>query len=196
MTQPAVTATRSGTVWTRALALFVVCMVAVGVIALGIITGVIPIQMTMGKNPFQLSVGEVERADRMSAYVGVPPSGAGDAPPGVNLELAGGSIRDLCVSTTLDLPLVAQLTVFIRSGESEAIELHSLTAFATSLEIGDVTVKNVELGRDAATFGVQVESVRDVRNLVADGNYIEVLSIQLRGLGLDLREGEHDCANS
>lgn len=191
------TVTRPGTVWKRALGMFVVCMVAVGVLAFALIVGVIPIQLTLSKNPFQITLGAV-KADKLDAHVGVSPEVRDGRLAGMNLAVEGGLVDDLCMSTTLDLPIVDQLSILLRSGESESIPLYRIEAHAVAVDIGKATATGVTLGDSSGkgppgNFGVGVNLAEDVHNVWADGRSIEVLSVQLRGLDLELKRGTHSC---
>lgn len=199
MTEAAATApgATAGTVWKRAIALFVVCMIAVGVLAIGLILGVIPIQLALSKNPFQVTLGTVH-AKELDAYVGTAPNVDGGQLAGMNLKLAGGEVDDLCLSTVLDLPFIDKLAIEITSGQNDSIPLQKVEAHAVSMDIGKATAKNVALGESsesgpAGNFGVMVGDADDVANVWADGRSIKVLSVQLRGLGLKLKTGEHNC---
>lgn len=187
----------AGTVWKRAIALFVVCMVAVGVLAIGLILGVIPIQLALSKNPFQLAVGKAH-AENLDAYVGTAPNVAGGERAGVNLKLDGGEVDDLCMSTVLDLPFVDKLSIHILSGQHESMPLQEIEAHAVELSIANVTANDAQLGTSsgsgpAGNFGVLIGDARDVENLWADGRSIKVLSVQLRGLGLKVGLNDSHC---
>lgn len=187
----------AGTVWKRAIALFVVCMVAVGVLAIGLILGVIPIQLALSKNPFQITVGKVH-AEELDAYVGTAPNVDSGQSAGISLKVAGGTVEDLCMSTVLDLPFIDQLSIHIKSGQGEPMPLEEIDAHAVELAVGQVTANDTQLGTSsesgpAGNFGVLIGDARDVENLWADGRSIKVMSVQLRGLGLKVGLNDSQC---
>lgn len=193
---------RPGTVWKRTLGLFVVCMVAVGVLALGLIVGVIPVAFGIGGNPIQLTIGKLE-GTTMTAYIGTDDSIENGGKPGAIAGLEGGQIHDLCLSTVLDLPVVGELTVLIRSGESEPIPFTEMTAFAGTMGIDGAVAKNVQLGVDGGTlnnlvrgpdgsWALRIGNVT-VDNLKATGDQADVGELRLRGLGLELLRGSQGC---
>jgi len=204
MTQPARVATRPGVVWKRALTMFVVCLVAVGVLAFALITGLIPVSFGISQSPIKITIGKLE-GTRMTAYVGTDDGVEGGRKAGKIAALWGGEIHDLCLSTTLDLPLIGELSIQIRSGESEPIPFSEMTAHADGLIIGRVTVKDVELGISGSdlsandlvrgpdgSWGLQLDNIT-VHDLTASGDQADVGELRLRGMGLTLKLGEHHC---
>lgn len=193
-----------GTVWKRAIGMFVVCMVAVGVLAFALIVGLIPVSFGIGGNPIQLTIAKLEGA-RMTAYVGSDPSVQEGGKAGAIAALEGGEMHEMCLSTVLDLPVVDELTIIIRSGESTPIPFGKMTAFADSMGIDGVVVKDVQLGLDGSglsandlvrgpdgSWALQMDNVT-VTNLVATGEQADVGTLRLRGLGLELKTGRHGC---
>lgn len=193
--------TKPGIVWKRAAALFVACMVAVGVLALGLIAGVIPVQLGISKNPFTIHLERLE-GTKITAYVGndiaVDSGNKGMAIAGVE----GGTADSLCLTTDLDLPFLGIISVKITSGRSESIPLDKMVAMGSAMNIDDVTVRNLRLGVDASRFsqhdliqgpdgswGLEMDGA-DVDRLRLDGEKIKVVKLRLRGLGLGLKLGE------
>lgn len=204
MTQAAAVATKAGTVWRRALGMFVVCMVAVGALAFALINGIIPVSFGISENPIKLTIGRLDGA-RMTVYVGDDPAVEGGRKPAAIAALQGGQIHSLCLSTTLDLPLVGELSIQVRSGESKPIPFSEMTAFADGMIIGDVSVRNVQLGVDGSglgknnliqgsdgSWGLQFDNAT-VRNIKASGEKAHVGQLRLRGMGLTIKTGEHHC---
>lgn len=194
----------SGTSWRRAGAMFVVCMVAVGILAFGLITGAIPVAFGLSKNPFKISLDRLD-GTRITGYVGNSPKVDDGDKALVLAGVEGGDGSNLCLSTVLDLPFIGDLSVKITSGQSKTIPLEKLMATGTDLKIDEVTIRDVELGRDAETldrndlldgtggsFGLQMESA-DVTGMRLDGESLRAGSLRLRGLGLALKLGKHEC---
>lgn len=194
---------KGGVAWRRAGALFVVCMVAVGVLAFGLIAGVVPIQFGISQNPFHISLQRLE-GSRITAYVGSEGDVDDGATPMAIAGVEGGEGDALCLSTVLDLPVVGPLSITITSGDSKPILLDKMTAYVTGMEIDSVDVRAIELGTDAAgldtndlqgpagSWGMQLDHA-DVNGIRLDGEQIKVAKLRLRGLGLGLRLGEHHC---
>lgn len=194
----------SGVSFKRAGGLFVVCMVAVGVLALGLITGVIPVSFALSNNAFKISLDRLE-GTRITGYVGNSPKVESGEKAVVQAGVDGGEGDNLCLSTVLDLPLIGDLSVKITSGGSRSIPLEGMTATGTNLVISDVVVRDVELGRDAGgmdrnelldapggAWGLQMDHA-DVDGLRLDGESLRAESLRLRGLGLGLNLGRHEC---
>lgn len=207
MSQPARVAARPGVVWKRALAMFVVCMVAVGVLAFALITGLIPVSFGISQSPIKLTIGKLE-GTRMTAYVGTDNGVEGGRKAGAIAALQGGQIHDLCLSTTLDLPLIGDLSIQIRSGESEPIPFSEMTAHADGMIIGRVAVQDISLGVSGSdlsandlvrgpdgSWGLQLDNLA-VHDIKASGDQADVGRLRLRGMGLTLNLGEHHCYQS
>ncbi|MQA62706.1 MAG: hypothetical protein GEU86_14710 [Actinophytocola sp.] len=186
--------------WRRSLALFAVCMVAVGVLAFGLIAGVIPVQFGISQNPFHISLERLE-GSRITAYVGSEDDVDGGATAMAIAGVEGGEGDALCLSTVLDLPVIGPLSITITSGDSKPILLDKLTAYGTGMEIDSVDVRALELGTDAArldtndllrgpagSWGMQLDHA-DVNGIRLEGEQLKVAKLRLRGLGL----GEHHC---
>lgn len=206
MTQPAANpqVAAPGTLWKRAIGMFVVCMVAVGVLAFALIVGLIPVSFGIGGNPIQLTIGKLE-GTKMTAYVGSDPSVQQGGKAGAIAALEGGEMHEMCLSTVLDLPVVGELSIMIRSGESKPIPFGRMTAFADSMGIDAVTIKDVSMGLDGSdlsannlvrgpdgSWAMEMDHVT-VTNIVATGEEADVGLLRLRGLGLELQTGRHGC---
>lgn len=105
----------------------------------------------------------------------------------------------------LDLPVVGELSIMIRSGESKPIPFGRMTAFADSMGIDAVTIKDVSMGLDGSglsannlvrgpdgSWAMEMDHVT-VTNIVATGEEADVGLLRLRGLGLELQTGRHGC---
>jgi hypothetical protein len=195
---------RSGLVFKRAAGLFLVCMIAVGVLALGLIQGVIPTQLVLSKSPFKLAIDQMVVND-LSAYVGHDPLVESGQKGVAVAGIEDGEADNLCLSTVLDLPFVGPLSIEITSGANRTIDLEEIVAQAEAMAIGDVVVDDVDLGVDAATmqrsgqvdgpaggWGLELRQAV-VDDLKVDGEAIKVLSLKLRGLGLGLALDERHC---
>lgn len=204
VSRPVETTTRAGVGWKRALGMFVVCMVAVGVLAFALIMGVIPVSFGISQNPVKLTMERLE-GTRMTTYVGTDAVVEDGQKAGKIAALEGGEIHSLCLSTALDLPVIGALSIQIRSGESEPIPFSKMTAHLDGLIIGDVAVRNVQLGLDGAdlsrndliqgpdgSWGLQFDNAT-VHNLKASADRAQVGQLRLRGLGLNVELGEHHC---
>lgn len=196
-------ASQGSLVLTRALKMFLLCMIVVGVLALALIQGVIPVQFGLSGAPFKLSVEKLSGTS-ITGYVGTSESVDDGTSPMVLAGVEGGTGENLCLSTVLDLPVLNQWSVTITSGSSKPVEFDQLTADGGALHIDAVTLTDAELGLDAATldselldapmgaWGLRMGSA-EVDNIRIAGEDMEAASLRLRGLGLKLQRGTHEC---
>lgn len=197
---PTAVPTQPGFRWKRLISMFIVCMIGVGVLAVGLIFGAIPVQFGISKVPFFISMDKL-KGTSITAYVGNDAAVEKGDKAMIVAGVKGGEGENLCLSTTVPIPFIDDLELKITSGSSTAIPLDELRADGTHMGIGDVTVKDLELGGDAGsftqndliqgpdgTFGVEMKNA-DVSKITLDGEKIKAGSLRLRGLGLGVKLG-------
>ncbi|GGN76998.1 cholesterol esterase [Actinoplanes lobatus] len=193
------------TSWGRACWLLLPSLAVLGGLTVGIAEGALAASFGVSGQYIKVRAGSVEGTD-VAAYLDTVQSVDGTHHPVMLAGVGRASMRDVCTSAVVDVPVVGKISLKVLGGTTEAITGTNVVADADSLLGGGGVVTDVEAGRDASTldrvpgvsgpagrFGLQAGSLRteDVRSTAWSANGA---TIELAGdLEVNVTSGVDEC---
>ncbi|MET8147190.1 DUF6230 family protein [Actinoplanes sp. NPDC049668] len=191
--------------WGRAAWLLVPSVVALAGVTFAIAEGALAASFGVSGRAFKVSAGTVEGTD-VAAYLDTVRSVDGRHHPVMLAGVQQASLRNVCTSAVVTVPVVGEISLKVLGGRTEAITGTNVTADADALLGGGGVVTDVEAGRDASTlnrvpgvagpagrFGLQARTLKteDVRSTAWSANGG---TIKLAGdLDVKVTAGRHEC---
>jgi hypothetical protein len=178
------------TSWGRACWLLLPSLAVLGGVTVGIAEGALAASFGVSGQHFKVKAKSVEGTD-VAAYLDTARSVDGAHHPVMLAGVGRATLRDVCTSAVVDVPVVGKISLKVLGGRTEAITGTNVVADADTLLGGNGVVTDVEAGRDASTldrvkgvsgpagrFGVQASSIKteDVESTAwsANGGTLEL----------------------
>ncbi|GIF21629.1 hypothetical protein BJ973_004926 [Actinoplanes tereljensis] len=191
--------------WGRSAVLFIPALLALGGLTVAIAEGALAASFGVSGQSFKVTAAHVEGTD-VAAYLDTAASVDGKQHPVMLAGVGKASMRDVCTSAVVSVPVVGKISLKVLGGKTEPITGTNVVADADALLGGNGVVTDVEAGRDASTlnrvpgvsgpkgrFGVQAGSLstEDVRSTAwsANGGTIKLSG----GLDVSVTAGVHEC---
>lgn len=164
--------------------------------------GVLAASFAVAGDNFQLSVANFE-GQGFAKYGDIAsPVEEPDVPVAL-ATVDSAVLTDMCMSALLDLP-VGEATLLITAGEVEPVTGSSMVLDIEQLQ-GNASFSDIDIGRDASTldvsanaagpagaFGLQAQEIT-VENMELTSWAVTAGSLNMHGLGLSVRPGNHEC---
>ncbi|MEU4159758.1 DUF6230 family protein [Actinoplanes sp. NPDC026670] len=193
------------TSWGRACWLLLPSLAVLGGVTVGIAEGALAASFGVSGQQFKVKAASVEGTD-IAAYLDTAQSVDGTHHPVMLAGVGQATLRDVCTSAVVAVPMVGKISLKVLGGRTEPITGTNVVADADALFGGDGVITDVEAGRDASTldrvkgvsgppgrFGVQAGTIRtaDVESTAWSANGG---TLQLAGdLEVSVTAGVHEC---
>ncbi|MFT4264299.1 MAG: hypothetical protein QM572_13010 [Nocardioides sp.] len=165
----------------RCLVVIVPCLLVVGAIVVGIGAGAVSVTIITDK-PLVVGTSGGTGRDLRAAVGSQRAASAGEADRGaLRVELSSGSLDDICLSPTVDLPVLGSTTVGLRIDGT--VDIRDVTLALSGADLG-ATAKDLDLGvtdrnTEYGTFATSGD---------ADGDVV-LKDADLKVIGLTLHDG-------
>ena len=188
----------------RSAVLPVPSLALVGAMTLAMAQGVLAASFGVSGSSFKVTAATVEGTN-VSGYLDTVRSVDGVRHPVMLAGVDRATMRDVCTSAVVEVPVVGPISLMVLSGSDEPVTGTNLVADADALPGGQGTIRGVEAGRDASTldraagvtgpegrFGVQAASLSstDLRSTAWSANGG---TVTLNGLQVSIDAGRHEC---
>lgn len=190
------------TVWRRFALLLAPALLAVGAIAVGALTGAVPVALALeGQQSLKLTARQFN-AEAFGTFPSFVQNEDGSRQPVVVVDLQRARLDGLCASSAVSTPIG---TYVLRADTPPGQEIRAggVQFAVESIDSVDVLGQQIGLNRereapdgtpvDTSTGGVPVTAGGLALNITATARWATVNQLQLAGLGLKVGEDQREC---
>ncbi|MGC9538902.1 DUF6230 family protein [Streptomyces sp. UG1] len=194
-----------GTRWRRASLLMVPSMLAIATMTVAMAQGALAASVGVSGKQFTVTADQVE-GHQMTGFPSSVRSADGKELETIRLGFGSASLRSLCLTQGLRLPLIGDVTLSLKSGGNSPATVENFTADATDVLGAKGSLSQVEVGVDASQlnrageggrgpkgrFGLQASGM-SLQDFSTTAHNLTSGSFKLSGLDLHIKRGSAAC---